>query len=229
MAPGPSLSNVSPEHVHRLAHAVLGRPEFQPAQPSLLQRGLAAVVRFIAHLLSRLSAGGVGNYISLAAAILVVVVIVGLIVMAARTARRSARRLPRIESRQARPVTGAEWRAQAQIHEAVGAWREALRCRYRALVADLALAGLVEEVPGRTAGEYRHQLATAMPAGAVAFGTVTDLFESSWYGGGSTGPDETARAASLSDTVLVGARRAHSREEPEPGSPQRPDRLSDGS
>jgi len=225
VAPG-----LSPEHVHRLTQAVLGRPEFQPLQPSLLQRGLDAAGRFLAHLLSHLSVGGVANYVGLAAAAVVVVVILALVVMVARTTRRSARRPPRVASQRSRLVTGAEWRAQAQVHEAAGAWREALRCRYRGLVADLASAGLVEEVPGRTTGEYCQHLATAMPAGAMAFGAVTDLFESSWYGGRSTGPDETARAARLSDTVLAGTGRGRSGAGSQSsGGARPPDRLPDGS
>ena len=53
--------------------------------------------------------------------------------------------------------TAAQWRAEAAAHDAAGRWREALRCRYRALVAELAGRGLVEEIPGRTSGEYRIQ------------------------------------------------------------------------
>jgi hypothetical protein len=101
----------------------------------------------------------------------------------------------------------AEWRAEAEAHETAGRWRPALRCRYRALVADLASRGLVEEVPGRTTGEYRRQVDAAVPDVAPAFDGATLLFEGAWYGGRDTGADDAARFRALEARVLAGVER----------------------
>src|SRR4029450_4451834 len=80
--------------------------------------------------------------------------------------------------------------------------RAALRSRYRALAPDLASRGLVEEVPGRTAGEYRRQVGRALPEAATDFAGATELFEVAWYGrsrrwagGAGRGPGSDRRAA----------------------------------
>jgi hypothetical protein len=51
----------------------------------------------------------------------------------------------------------------------------------------LAARGLVEEVPGRTAGEYRREVGRAVPAAAADFAGATELFEVAWYGRSDTG------------------------------------------
>ena len=60
------------------------------------------------------------------------------------------------------------WRAEADEHRRDGRFREALRCRYRALVGDLARRGLIDEIPGRTTGEERAQLRVIRPVAGAA-------------------------------------------------------------
>jgi hypothetical protein len=76
----------------------------------------------------------------------------------------------------------AQWRGEADEHRGAGHWREALRCRYRALVGDLARRGLIDEIPGRTTGEERVQLADVNASAADPFGAAADLFDDAWYG-----------------------------------------------
>jgi hypothetical protein len=98
--------------------------------------------------------------------------------------------------------SAAEWRAEADAQERAGAWREAVRSRYRALVADLASRGVVEEVPGRTAGEYRREVGRALPGAAGDFAGATELFEVAWYGHADTGAQQAAHLRDLTDRVL---------------------------
>ena len=100
-----------------------------------------------------------------------------------------------------RPAT--DWRSDAAAYEAAGQWRAALRCWWRALVAELAGRGVVEEAPGRTAGEYRRQVATAAPAAAVDFDAATVLFEDAWYGDRPADADQAERLRALSARVLA--------------------------
>ena len=95
-----------------------------------------------------------------------------------------------------------DWRSEAAKHEAAGRWRDALRCRYRALVAELAGNGLLDDVPGKTTGEERADIARAVPEASPPFSEATALFDDVWYGDAPTGPSENERLRSLSDAVL---------------------------
>ncbi len=184
------------------ADRILARPEFDEDQRSLLARARDAVIDWLDDLLGELAGGGGGQLVGW---VVVVVLTVAAVVFAIRFTR-GARRDPGVLP--ARPGvprrTAAEWRAEADAHEAAGRWRPGLRCRYRALVADLAARGLVEEVPGRTTGEYRRQVDAGYPEVAPAFDGATSLFEGAWYGGRSTGADDAARFRELEARVLSG-------------------------
>ena len=74
------------------------------------------------------------------------------------------------------------WRTEADEHRRAGRYRDAVRCRYRALVGDLARKGLIDEIPGRTTGEERMQLRVVAPDAAPAFNAAANLFDGAWYG-----------------------------------------------
>ena len=95
---------------------------------------------------------------------------------------------------------------EAEAHERAGEWKLALRARYRSLVADLASRGLVDEIPGRTAGEYRAEVAETVPGVASEFAGATELFERAWYGNRPTGADDAAHFRDLEQRVLTGTR-----------------------
>lgn len=86
---------------------------------------------------------------------------------------------PVVVDRSREPVN---WRAEAEQHRRAGRFRDALRCRYRALVGDLARGGLVDEIPGRTTGEERAQLRRVRPTANAPFSAAADLFDGAWYG-----------------------------------------------
>jgi hypothetical protein len=191
--------------VREAADRILARPEFDADQRSLLARARDAVVNWLDDLLGELAGGGGGQLVGWVVVVLLTVAAVVFAVRFTRGARRDPGFVP------GRPLvprrTAAEWRAEAESHEVAGRWRPALRCRYRALVADLAARGLVEEVPGRTTGEYRRQVDVAVPDVAPAFAGATTLFEGAWYGGRPTGADEAARFRELETHVLAGVSR----------------------
>jgi uncharacterized protein DUF4129 len=189
-----------PQQVREVVREVLSRPEFRPPQRSLTERVFDWVLELIGRLLAALGGSGAGGIVGL---ILLALVLVGVGVLAARFSRGLT---PSPEVAAAVPAgrrrSAAEWRAEAETHERAGAWREAVRSRYRALVADLAARGLVEEVPGRTAGEYRREVGRALPEAATDFAGATELFEVAWYGRSRTGAGEAAHLRDLSERVL---------------------------
>jgi hypothetical protein len=188
--------------VRHTADRILARPEFADDRRSLLERARDWVFDRLDDLLGQLGGSGGGQLVGWA---VVVLLAVAAVVFAVRLTR-GTRRDPGIAEGRAVVArrTAAEWRIEAEGHEAAGRWRPALRCRYRALVADLAARGLVEEVPGRTTGEYRRQVDVAVPEVAPAFDGATTLFEGAWYGGRETGADDAARFRELEARVLAG-------------------------
>ena len=98
-----------------------------------------------------------------------------------------------------------DWRAEAEAHRRAGRYRDALRCRYRALVGDLARRGLIDEIPGRTTGEERTQLGSIRPQVALPFNDAADLFDSAWYGHVAVGEGDVDRFQVLEGDVLTDA------------------------
>jgi hypothetical protein len=189
-----------PDQVREVTREVLSRPEFRVPERSLLERVLDWVLEVIGRLLAALGGSGAGGIVGL---VLLGLILLGVVVLAARFSRGLT---PSPEVAAAVPAgrlrSAAEWRADAEAQERAGAWREAVRCRYRALVADLAHRGVVEEVPGRTAGEYRREVGRSLPDAAGDFAGATELFEVAWYGRADTGAREAAHLRDLSDRVL---------------------------
>jgi hypothetical protein len=186
--------------VREAVREVLSRPEFRPPDRSLAERVFDWVLEMVGRLLAALGGSGAGGIVGL---VLLALVVLGVIVLAARFSRGLT---PSPEVAAAVPGearrSAAEWRAEADAQERAGAWREAVRSRYRALVADLAARGLVEEVPGRTAGEYRREVGRSLPEAATDFAGATELFEVAWYGRGDAGSQDAAHLRALADRVL---------------------------
>lgn len=193
-----------PSEARRRVEEILARPEFRPEPRSLVERLLDE----IGALLDKILGGvGGGNQILAWSAVAVVAALLGFVLW---KAVRSLQTDPGVKAGVAmdgRRRPAADWRADAAAHEAAGRWRDALRCTWRATVAELAARGLVEEVPGRTTGEYRAAVARSLPAVADPFSQATRLFEDAWYAAVEIGQAESARARALGDTVLAEARR----------------------
>jgi hypothetical protein len=189
-----------PQEIHRAVDQVLSRPEFRSAARPLLDQVWTWLVTKLGELLASLGTTTAGSIIGS----VVFVVILALLALAAARFARTMTRSPEVDAAIAAvPRRGAaEWRAEAESHEAAGAWRQAVRCRYRALVADLASRGVFEDVPGRTSGEYRSEVGRNLPDAAEAFAGATEVFDQAWYGRRPTGEGEAARFRDLASRVL---------------------------
>jgi hypothetical protein len=196
------VPEVDPDDVRRLADEVLADPAFDRPAPGLLVSArdwaLDRLGDAVGELLDAAGGGPLGWIVVAAFS----VAAVGLAVRFGVGLQRD----PTAVVVPAGPRRAAtDWEADAARLEAAGEWRGALRCRYRALVAALAARGLVDEVPGRTAGEYRAAVASAVPEVAAPFAGATALFEDAWYGHRGVGPVDARRLADLSARVLAGA------------------------
>ena len=102
----------------------------------------------------------------------------------------------------------AEWEAEASAHERAGRWREALRCRYRLVIARLAERGLVEELPGRTTGEYLKEATAGDPAVSPDLRAITTAFERVWYGNRPVGESDLVSVRAAGERLAAGAGRS---------------------
>jgi len=151
--------------------------------------------------------GGFGAVVAWSVLIVCAGLVVLLVVVVARNVPRQPERdepTLRVEVRRG----SADWTAEAERLEAAGEWKAALRCRYRALTAELVARRVVRDLPGRTTGEYRADVATTAPDARTDFGAASELFERAWYGARPTGADESARFREHAEHVLARADRA---------------------
>ncbi len=197
------MPQVGADRVREAIDAILARPEFAPEPRSWLERGRDLVLERLAELLQAMFDAGAGGVVGWTIVVVLALAAVLLALRFSRGLRADPTVAPDASRPPLRPAT--DWWADAAAHEAAGEWRAGLRCRWRALVADLAGRGLVEEVPGRTAGEYRQQVAAALPAAAPDFDAATALFEAAWYGEHPADAGQAERLRRLSDQVLAGA------------------------
>ncbi len=188
----------------RRAEEILSRPELRPEPRSLVQRLLDEVGELIDAILG--GAGGASPVLAWAAVVVVSTLLAWVLWRSVRALQTdpASRGGVAVDGRRRPP---ADWRAEAAAHEAAGRWRDALRCTWRATVAELAARGLVEEVPGRTTGEYQAGVARSLPGAAEPFVRATRLFEDAWYAAVDVGPAESAQVRALGDQVLAEARR----------------------
>jgi hypothetical protein len=191
--------------VRRAAREVLSRAEFQQPSRTIYQRVTDWIFERVGQAISALVSGGRG---SLIAWVIVIALLAGIGYVIYRAVQG---RGVVLRDGTAEPVsidTGhppERWDAEAAELEEKGDWRGALRCRYRSLIAALARAGVIDEVPGRTSGEYRADLRASLPAASSTFGPATDLFERAWYGNKPTGPEQVASFRELASSVRSGA------------------------
>ena len=193
----------SPEEVRQVADDVLAGREFQRAEPNLVDRALDWVGEQIGRVLQRVTTGDGASLIGWAVMIGAIVAIAVLLVRFGRTVQRDPGR--DAEVRVDRSRTASQWEDEAARHEVDGEWKLALRCRFRALVATLVERGHVDDVPGRTTGEYRAEVRAGLPDAADAFAGATYLFEDAWYGDEPTGEAENTRFRALAADVLAHA------------------------
>lgn len=194
-----------PDEVRRAVADVLARPEYAELAPSLGARVRGWVVEQLGRLLEFVAGAGQASLIGS-------LLLIAAVAVAALLAVRFARAVRGDPAAAAVTVDGlgrdpADWAAEADVHERAGRDRDALRCRYRALIAVLAATEIVSEAPGRTAGEYLDEARRRRPDLAADVTAFTAAFESVWYGHAAVGPatldDARDRLAAVRRTVAA--------------------------
>ena len=192
-----------PESVRALADDVLSAARYRPAQESIPERVLGWVVEQMAKVLSSLAGGGGGTAVAWLILVGAVGAVVYLLVRHGRVSLPAAAPAGAAQVMVELTRSACEWRVEAEALEGQGRWREGLRCRHRALIAELVRRGAIPDQPGRTAGEYVRDVAVSIPDVAPSLAAATELFEAAWYGGAITGAAEAERFAALDAGVLA--------------------------
>lgn len=192
-----------PQAVRDLADKILADPRYDRPPKSIPDRILGWFGEQLGRVFGSLVGSGAGTLVAWVLVLGAVGLVVYLVVRYGRVGQ-----LPRPLDRSAKVMveltrTPSEWRAEAAALEAAGRWKEGLRCRHRALIAELVRRGAIPEQPGRTAGEYVRDVAVSLPDAAPALAAATELFEAAWYGDAPTGSDEAARFEALAAKVLA--------------------------
>ena len=195
-------SEHDPGSVRDLADRILSEARYDEPAQSIPDRIMEWLGEQLARLLEGLVGGGGGAVV---AWVILLGALGAVIYLLARYGRLSLPAVapdPEPEVMVELTRTASEWREEAAGLEAQGRWPEGLRCRHRALVADLVRRGVVADQAGRTAGEYARDVAARRPELAPPFAAATELFEAVWYGGAAAGPAEAERFQQLEAQVL---------------------------
>lgn len=190
-----------PDAVREAIDDILREPRYREPTEPLLDRILGWFFERLGDLVGSMFGGPGGTVLVFA---ILAAVIGGIVVLIVRGMRMPS--LPSAPARRASTMvelsrTRDEWLAEAASLEAEGRWREGLRCRHRALVADLVAKGWIPERAGRTAREYVGDVRRRAPGAEPAMREATELFERAWYGAADTGAAEAARFAALDEAV----------------------------
>lgn len=198
--PKPEGDAADPQQVRQEAKDILARREYQPPEKSIGERIGDEVSKAFSRIINALSSGGAGSAFGWICILALLGGLVFLIVRVGRTVQRVPDHTPEVTVEVQRTPT--EWRGEAERYEAAGDWKEALRCRYRAMVADLVDRSVLPDIPGRTVGEHRRDVQAAVPDATADFHGAAELFERAWYGEYPTGQPENEQFRTLSDRVV---------------------------
>jgi hypothetical protein len=102
--------------------------------------------------------------------------------------------------------SAADWDADADEHARAGRLRDALRCRYNALVVTLLEGGVLEDLPGRTVRELDIELAASAPGLASDVEAAGRRLELAVYGDGEVTEDDVAVVDRAAEVVRSAVR-----------------------
>jgi hypothetical protein len=198
------MTTVDPETARRAARDLLDRPEFARPGEGVISRAQRWLAARFGDAISALGGSGAGSVI---ASILVIGSLVGIGFLVVRFLRtrgrpRRAAAVVDVDVIVSQAVDPVSWRVLADEHRRAGRWRDAVRCRYRAVIADLADRRLVIDTPGSTSGELRDAVESARPTVAVSMEEFTGRFDAAWYSDLPLSSEDDDEARRLDDDVM---------------------------
>ncbi|WP_436793099.1 DUF4129 domain-containing protein [Actinospongicola halichondriae] len=203
---------IDPDDARRAADDILRDGAYAEPTQSLLDRAIEWIFEQMGSAFGTLPGGGPGTGIAWVVVVALVAAAIWLVVRALRVPRVGRDRGDdALEYGTETSRDATVWLDEADRLAATGDHRGALRCRHQALVAHLVTEQVVEDVAGRTAGEYRRAAATVLVDEADRLASVTDRFDGVWYGDQSVDAAAYATFVSECEAVEAAARRRDAR------------------
>lgn len=201
------LDDPTPAEVRERMREIFERSEFRRSK-SWIERVLDWLGRHLSPGEATAAPGWGGSIGAIVGWVAIVLLAIGLAVLVWYVVRNYSPRAKKVKKDKVADVeidelrTAREWASDADRLEATGDWKEAIRCRYRELVARLVDAGVAAPQAGRTTGELRVDVVERAPSVGTEFSRATGLFELPWYADVPTGPEENAEFKTLAARVL---------------------------
>ncbi|MFF5935419.1 DUF4129 domain-containing protein [Streptomyces sp. NPDC012508] len=181
------------------AERELSKPMYHENDPSLLERGLDHLWKWVGGLFDAASGATPGGLLGLLAIVVVVLALVGALWWRLGTPQRTPATGDSLFDDG--PRTAEEHRTAAARHAAAGRWNQALQERMRAIVRSLEERTLLDPRPGRTADEAAAEAARSLPSRSDELRAAARSFDDVTYGGRTA--DELAyRRIEELDTAL---------------------------
>lgn len=196
-----------PSSVRQAAQDILAGKDFRRDRSPF-----AGVFHWLADRLSFTRGATAGGGPGVVGDLITLVLIVAAIVLIARLIATRQRRIARSERRDevvtmvGQRRSADEWAAEAEGFERDGLFREAVRARYRELVARLAADGTIVELVGKTSGELLTEVSEARHSASLPFTRATGLFERAWYGGRAVSVEDLRSFEEVAAEVVKSSR-----------------------
>lgn len=215
-----------PGEVKRAADEILSRPEYQPPDTGRIGTALDWIGKRIVDVFEWMGrlfpdtqpSSGVGGGFVIGWILLIVglAAVAWFLVKVMPRGRLSKRPTAVVDvpRRHHERTSREQWLQRAVDAEQHGDWTQAVRCRYRALVAGLGERRLLDTSEAVTSGEHLRSF-EATDAQRTSLAQATDRYERAWYGTMPVGSDD-ASALALADRRLLAERRRRSDADREP-------------
>jgi hypothetical protein len=187
--------DIDRETAHEAAQRELAKPIYPRA--SLNDR----IAEWLNDLLYRLMHTGTalpGGWLTM---VVLGLLILAAVIVAVRIARRTMGRRGEGPLHRSPMLSAADHRERAENAAAQRDWTTAIRQRLRAVSRQLEEDGVLNPVPGRTAGELVHDAGAMMPAYAADLAAAAAAFDDVTYGGRPGTEPQYRRVAGLDDRV----------------------------
>lgn len=198
---GPPLSR---EGAREAARRELAKPPYHRDDPSLTERVLRAVGRWVSELFDRAAAAGPGSRIGVVLLVaLLAVVIVAVRLRVGPLARRGTTPAALMGDPARTPE---DYRQAAARAARSGDYASALRDRLRAVAREVEVRGVTEPRAGRTAAELILELTGALPGLDSRLPAAFTAFAAVWYGGRPAVRADYELAVAADEALLRGLR-----------------------
>ncbi len=196
------------DEARRLLQDELAKAAYVEAQPTIVERVIADVLRSLGRLLDGVQGLGSGPGTLLVAIGAAVLIVVAVVLVRPRLNARGRTPEAAVFEDGARRSADQHRRRSSEL-AALGDWNGAVAELLRAIIRSAEERVVIEEQAGRTATEAAMQLGGMFPSLAPDVGWLADRFNETHYGNGTATAGDHRRAAALDAQLTAERPSAH--------------------